>query len=202
MEPRGEALLSKLREQCLSIKGCGGIKQLSSFFRKMDADFSKKICFKEFADGVKRYGLYMGESDLQLLFKLFDRDGNGSIDFHEFVNQLRTPMTEPRVSVINEAFDKLDVNQDGVLKLDDLRVVYAANARRHPKYLSGEWTEDETLQNFLDSIDTPGSPDGKVTRDEWINYYSGVSATIEDDCYFDLLMRACYNLPPKGSGKF
>ncbi len=87
----------------------------------MDVDFSKKICYKEFSDGMKKYGVYMAESDMQLLFSLFDRDGNGHIDFHEFVNQLRTPMPRARVNVINEAFDKLDVNGDNVLKLDDLR---------------------------------------------------------------------------------
>lgn len=78
-------------------------------------------------------------------------------------------------------------------------VVYATNARSHPKYQSGEWTEDEVLRSFLDSIDTPGNPDGKVTRDEFMNYYAGVSATIDDDCYFDLMMRSCYGLPPKSS---
>lgn len=80
-----------------------------------------------------------------------------------------------------------------------LSVVYAANARSHPKYQSGEWSEDEVLRSFLDSIDTPGNPDGKVTRDEFMNYYAGVSATIDDDCYFDLMMRSCYGLPPKSS---
>ena len=79
-----------------------------------------------------------------------------------------------------------------------LLVVYASNARKHPKYLSGEWTEEETLRSFLDSIDTPGCPDGKVTREEFMNYYSGVSSTVDDDCYFDLMMRACYGLPNKG----
>jgi hypothetical protein len=77
--------------------------------------------------------------------------------------------------------------------------VYAANARSHPKYQSGEWTEDQVLRSFLDSMDTPGNPDGKVTRDEFMNYYAGVSATIDDDCYFDLMMRSSYGLPPKSS---
>lgn len=76
--------------------------------------------------------------------------------------------------------------------------VYAHNARKHPKYLSGEWTEEEVLRSFLDSMDTPGCPDGKVTKEEFLNYYAGVSATVEEDSYFDLLMRSCYDLQPKG----
>lgn len=80
-------------------------------------------------------------------------------------------------------------------------VVYSANARRHPRYVSGEWSEEEVLRNFLDSIDTPGNPDGKVTREEFLNYYAGVSVTVDDDSYFDLTMRACYGLPQRGKKK-
>ena len=79
--------------------------------------------------------------------------------------------------------------------------MYSSNARRHPKYISGEWSEEQVLQNFLDSIDTPGNPDGKVTREEFMNYYAGVSSTVDDDSYFDLMMRACYGLPHRGSLK-
>lgn len=67
----------------------------------------------------------------------------------------------------------------------------------HPKYRSGEWTEEETLRNFLDGLDTPGCCDGKVTEEEFINYYAGVSTTVEDSSYFDLMMRSTYNLPAK-----
>ncbi|XP_071106283.1 calcyphosin-like protein isoform X1 [Haliotis cracherodii] len=196
-----EDLLEVIRKECLGVN-CGGIKRLGAVFRHLDLDYSKRITFEELRDGLHKFGIHMSQEYLRILFNAFDKDSSGGIDFCEFMNELRPPLSPSRLEVTDEAFHSLDVNGNGYIEIEDLKVVYAANARRHPKYLSGEWTEDETLQNFLDSIDTPGSPDGKVTRDEWINYYSGVSATIEDDCYFDLLMRACYNLPPKGSGKF
>ena len=82
--------------------------------------------------------------------------------------------------------------------IPSIPVVYSSNARRHPRFLSGEWTEEQTLRSFLDNIDTPGCPDGKVTREEFMNYYAGVSAMVDDDCYFDLMMRSCYGLPNKG----
>ncbi|XP_041363443.1 calcyphosin-like protein isoform X1 [Gigantopelta aegis] len=192
----GEQLIEVLRSECLS-RGCGGIRGLGLMFRHLDIDFSKRIVLRELEDGLKLYGFRMSENYLKALFRALDKDNSGGIDFCEFMQELRPPMTSCRINVINEAFDSLDVNKDGIINMDDIKVVYAANARRHPKYLSGEWTEEDTLRHFLDSIDTPGCPDGKVTREEFLNYYAGVSATVDDDCYFDLVMRSCYNLPPR-----
>lgn len=76
---------------------------------------------------------------------------------------------------------------------------FADNVRCHPKYLSGEWDENEILRSFLDTFDDQNDPDGVVTREEFLDYYAGVSATVEEDAYFDLMMRSSYGLPKKGS---
>ena len=78
-----------------------------------------------------------------------------------------------------------------------ISVVYSTNAKNHPKFQSGEWTLEETLRSFLDNIDDPDNPDGVITREEFLDYYAGVSATIDDDSYFVMMMRSCYNLPQR-----
>ena len=78
-------------------------------------------------------------------------------------------------------------------------VVYKSHAERHPKYLSGKWTLDEVMQNFLDTFDSAEGEDkdGVVTQEEFLNYYAAISCTIEDDAYFDLMMRNAWGLPSK-----
>jgi Ca2+-binding EF-hand superfamily protein len=113
-------LLNKLRDQCL-LKGVGGLKSLAVAFRRMDTDFSNCLSYQELEQGMSLYGVEFDKSDLRLLFDSFDRDRNKKIDFLELIAKLRPPMSKLRIDVINEAFDLLDANKDGVLKLEDLK---------------------------------------------------------------------------------
>ena len=79
-----------------------------------------------------------------------------------YYNYLQPPLSKARKNLIQKAFRKLDKTGDGVITVEDLRGVY--NAKHHPKYMNGEWTEDDVFRKFLESFDTPGDADGQVGR--------------------------------------
>lgn len=183
--------LERVRLQCLS-RGASGIKGLGRTFKIMDDDASRSLDFKEFKKGIHDYGLMMEDEELKDLFARLDKDNSGTLDFDEFLKALRPPMSNCRRSLISQAFRKLDKTGDCVITVEDLKGVY--NVKKHSKYLSGEWTEEQCLRQFLDSFDTPNDKDGKVTEEEFVNYYSGVSASVDSDAYFDLMMRNAWKL--------
>lgn len=180
-----------LRAHCLT-RGASGIKGLGRTFRIMDDDGSRSLDTKEFAKGLRDYGVYLEPEQVREVFTRFDRDNSGTIDFDEFLKALRPPMSSHRRGLIIQAFKKLDKLCDGSVTVEDLRGVY--NISKHPKFISGEWNEDQCLKEFLTSFDTPNCLDGRVTEEEFINYYSGVSASIDNDAYFDLMMRNAWKL--------
>ncbi|XP_065834596.1 calcyphosin-like protein [Oscarella lobularis] len=180
-----------LRLKCLE-RGASGIKGLGRTFRIMDDDGNKKLDYREFEKGIYDYGLDLEPEEIKAMFQKFDTDRSGTLDFDEFLKALRPPMNKARKSIILKAFHKLDKSGDGVITTEDLKGTY--NANQHPKFRNGEWTEEKVFLSFLSNFDSPDDPDGKVTREEFINYYSGVSASIDSDAYFDLMMRSAWKL--------
>jgi Ca2+-binding EF-hand superfamily protein len=55
----------------------------------MDDDKNKRLSYEEFRKGINEYGLGFNKDEISALFKQFDHDGSGSIDFEEFLIKLR-----------------------------------------------------------------------------------------------------------------
>lgn len=89
------------------------------------------------------------------------------------------------------AYDKLDVNHDGLVKLDDICKIY--DVSKHPDVLSGKKTPEAVYIEFMKLWDTQ-EKDGIITFDEFCEYYSDVSASIDDDDYFVEMMISAWKL--------
>uniref|UniRef100_A0A1I7YGF1 Calcyphosin-like protein n=2 Tax=Steinernema glaseri TaxID=37863 RepID=A0A1I7YGF1_9BILA len=183
--------LEKLRYTCLR-RGAAGIKELGRSFRIMDDNENRSLDLAEFTKGVHDFGVKIKDSDIKSLFESLDKDKSGSISFDEFLIALRPPMSQARLNLIDKAFQKLDKTGDGVVTVDDMEGVY--EHRRHPQFISGEKSKEEIFQQFLRNFEIGGHVDGRVTKEEFVNYYAGISAAIDTDIYFDLMMRNSWKL--------
>ncbi|VVD04095.1 unnamed protein product [Leptidea sinapis] len=183
--------LERLRLMCLS-RGSDGILAIARVFRRMDHDGTKKLNKEQFINGIKESGMDLNPNEIEALFDSFDSDKTGCISLDKFIARLRPPMSESRRDIVAQVFKKLDKSGHGVLAIDDIRKIYSVNCS--PRYKSGEDTADFTMNKFLANFEGDDSVDGTVTLEEFMNYYSAISVSIDTDCYFDLMMRQAYKL--------
>ena len=136
--------------------------------------------------------------DAKAVFDHFDDNHDGVLSYDEFLHHVRGPMAPARKALVGKAFQKIDKSGDGFITIEDLCGTY--DAKHDPRVISGKKTEQEVLAEFLDTFDV-GDHDGKVTPDEFEQYYSNVSASIDDDAYFSLMMWRAWNLSNSGPAK-
>jgi hypothetical protein len=164
----------------------------------MDDNDNKMLEFEEFTKAIRDYRIEVPEADLRKLYQAFDVDGNGSIVYDEFLRIIRGDMNDARKHLVAQAFKKIDKTGDGILQMEDIKDVY--NARHHPDVRSGKKTEEEILGEFLSTFETHHSVkmggvglDQRVTLEEFTEYYTNISACIDDDRYFELMMTNAWN---------
>jgi len=101
-----------------------------------------------------------------------------------------------RKTLVMQAFNKLDADGSGILDISDVKQFY--NAQAHPDVKAGRKTEDDVLEEFLETFELhhamEGEIDHKVTKNEFIEYYNNVSASIDNDNYFELMMNNTWRL--------
>lgn len=168
-----------------------GVKGLGRAFRIYDDDRSNTLSYDEFKKGLHDYGCGLTDEEVQELFTYFDKDGAGGIDIDEFYLAFRKPLSGSRLAVVKKAFKKADKTDDGVITFEDLKKTYSC--REHPDYKNGKKTEKEVFEEFLRTFE-PDDKDGKVTEAEFLEYYSNVGANIDNDAYFDLMVRNAWKL--------
>jgi len=107
-------------------------------------------------------------------------------------------MNSFRKALAARAFKIMDKDQSGVIDINDIKGVY--NAKFHPDVKSGKKSEEEVLGEFLETFETHHSTmnnnpkNRSVTKEEWEEYYNNISASIDSDEYFELMMNSAWNL--------
>ena len=198
-------VIEKLRN-VISRRGSRGIMSIRREFMIADNDNSKTIDIKEFKKFCHDYRIPLNENEIQVLFNEIDINGNGKIDYEEFLRGVVGEMNDRRRKIILQVFKIFDKNQNGIIELDDIRDSY--NAKLHPDVKSGKKNEEEVLAEFLDTFEYQFSllndgktRDGKITMEEFLDYYNNISMSIKDDDYFEEMIKSVYNLDNRRTNK-
>eukprot|EP01052_Picozoa_sp_SAG31_P004618 SAG31_NODE_193_length_20735_cov_15.125509_2_plen_5371_part_00 len=151
---------------------------LSAAFAALDADKSGSITHEEFRDGLRTLGIDLPNSQIRELIAVFDEDGDGNIEYREFVREfgakpedlLRTltKLQSKLVAVdadfteedLTTAFSALDFDGDGSITHDEFR----AGLRR-----LGIVLPTTTVEQLLKAFDADN--DGEINYVEFLREF-------------------------------
>jgi len=195
-EPPNQVLKKIL--DVLKARGAHGIRGLGIVFRRMDNNGDRKMDRNEFMWGLRENGHTLSPSEFERIFKYFDKNNDGKISYDEFLVGVRGDMSQRRIDLCMLAYKKLDRDGSGMVDLNDIAQAY--DVTQHPKFKTGEMSRNDILTEFMAQWDR-NVRDNKVTKEEWLDYYRDVSASIDEDDYFELMIRNAWHLAG-GEGQY
>jgi len=194
-ETKAKTCIAKMRE-VLSLRAGGfpTMKAMGSQFRIIDRDRSGTLSREEFNIALdilfKAYKVTFSVAEKNSLFAHFDKTKSGGVNYDEYIRAVRGDMNEFRIGWVQKAFNVLDKDGSGVVTMDDIASSY--DVSQNPAVKSGKQAPNEAYTVFMNNYDA--NQDGKVTLDEFIENYNWVSASIDNDDYFELMIRNAWHI--------
>lgn len=97
---------------------------VTSYFYELDIDRSGYVEFTEWLVASINKRTLITEEKLELAFKLFDKDGGGTINAHEVRTTLigdATELTEIEEKIWNDVIDEVDIDGSGSIDFDEFQ---------------------------------------------------------------------------------
>ncbi|XP_065061493.1 neo-calmodulin-like [Rhopilema esculentum] len=134
------------------------IEEYREAFYLFDSDGNGSITTKELGHVMRSLGQSPTEADLQDMINEVDVDGNGTIDFPEFLNMMaRNNIDTEGEEEIKEAFRVFDKDGNGHISAAELR---------HIMTNLGEKLTDEEVDEMIKEADIDG--DGHINYEEFV----------------------------------
>ncbi|KAF4352664.1 hypothetical protein F8388_002899 [Cannabis sativa] len=154
------SVMNKLKKRALgviaehlSIEEVAGIKEA---FEMMDNGNKGKVVLEELRIGLQKLGQQIPEPDLQILMEAADVDGDGALNYGEFVAvsvHLRRMANDEH---LHKAFSFFDQNGSGYIEIEELR-----NALNDEVDTNSE----EVITAIMHDVDT--DKDGRISYEEF-----------------------------------
>ncbi|GMJ15125.1 calcium-dependent protein kinase 1 [Hibiscus trionum] len=133
------------------------VEVIKDMFTLMDTDNDGKVSYEELKAGLRKVGSQLAEPEMKMLMEVADVDGNGVLDYGEFVAVTIHLQKMENDEHFRRAFMFFDKDGSGYIELDELRDALADE--------SGE-TDVDALNDIMREVDT--DKDGRICYDEFV----------------------------------
>ena len=200
--------LVKFRKLLVSL-GTKSIFRFQKMLSIYDRDNSGFISFENFYTIFQSNYIDIPLVDIKSIFGLFDNNNNEKqinsaseykIKYDLLLKSIIGNISIKRRALIQKVFDSFSRDKNGKILISDMKNRF--NPSRHPDVLKGSKTENKILGEFLDFLEIfreyynnlHGGYTFNMGFQEFLEFYSEISLSIEDDKDFENLLINCWDL--------
>ena len=199
--------LVKFRKLLVSL-GTKSIFRFQKMLSIYDRDNSGFISFDNFYTIFQSNYIDIPLVDIKSIFGLFDNNNEKQINsaseykikYDLLLKSIIGNISIKRRALIQKVFDSFSRDKNGKILISDMKNRF--NPSRHPDVLKGSKTENKILGEFLDFLEIfreyynnlHGGYTFNIGFQEFLEFYSEISLSIEDDKDFENLLINCWDL--------
>ena len=159
----------------------------------------KTISFEDFSQSIQETNINIDINSIFDFYNSLDLCDLNGISTDEILRVIRGNISDERKMKIIDAFARIDSNRKGFTEITYLKSLY--NAKEHPEVKMGRKNENEIFGEFVYTFDIFINYKEKTSQcsfEDFIEYYSGISASIENNQYFNDMIDGVWNLQNAG----
>lgn len=170
-----------------------GIRSLSRSLGIADDLGGQQITREQLRAALGENGVELEGCDYDSIFTQLDRSGSGTIEPTEFIAAMRSDMNPLRRVWLRRVWNLFSKDAQGSVSVAELQRLYRPD--EHPAVKRGEQTADAVRAEFESTFNATTNPDGRVSRQEFEQYYTGYSSACLDDETFTATLRGVWPIP-------
>lgn len=157
----------------------------ASKLKSYEDKIRKAISFESFAQSVNDVQVNIDMKCMRDFFAFVDLYDENAASTEEILRLIKGPLSEKRKLAIVNQFALIDTERKGFCAIALLKKLF--NSAEHPEVKSGRRTQNEIYGEFIYTIDIYTNIKEKgdqISFEDFIDYYHGISASIDNDEYF------------------
>ena len=190
-----ESLLLKFRKKINTNNGF----TFYIFAQKLKSyEINKMIKVSDLIQIFKEMEFDFTEKEVRNFFNMLDNKIINYVFYNDILNTIKGEMNENRKNNLLNIFNILDENKEGKISVNYLKNIYKNNLKYHPDVIKGIKSADIIYNQFCQKLDIflniNNIINNDITKEQFIDYYSGISSSIQDDIYFQDILNGIFDL--------
>ena len=153
------------------------------------------ISYEDLCNSLLESNILLNMDLIRDFFSILDLCELNSISTNELLRLIRGNINENRKNLITDQFNNINIKNEQWVNTIYLKSIY--NSKEHPEVILGRKNENEIFTEFnytLDIFLNIKKRENKINYKDFIEYYIPISSSIDNDNYFENMIKGVWNI--------